>query len=293
MFLRNFWIPVTIFLVVSCVVCLGFRSETEAETTSASPLVAAEKLIRTENYYEAILALQPLLMSDTKSKEQEEALWLAHTLLIKWEKEIIENGAFGKGTHEKIGILNKLGADFDNVEINFGYRYGFLHRLIDAYPDTPKQPIAEYALIQSGYPVPQDIFDKVGNLSEKSEPAEGTLSALHAYIEKYEKTGRAEVYLAYLDIAHIHHGLWAVLTFPDHPYVAMFDTFGTGDPEKDKKLADSHREIALKYYAKFYINPHGFIDSFDYEFYDFNDENGYQLLKRKAEFGWNFILWGC
>ncbi|MDE0482173.1 MAG: hypothetical protein OXI67_06325 [Candidatus Poribacteria bacterium] len=279
MFLRDIWIPVTIFLVVSCVVCLGFRSETEAETISASPLVATEKLIRTENYYEAILALQPLLMSDTKSKEQEEALWLAHTLLVKWEKEIIKNGAFGKDTHQKIGILNKLGADFDNVEINFGYRYGFLHRLIDAYPDTPKQPIIEYALIQSGYPVPQD-FD-------------ASLSALHDYIKKYEKTGRAEVYKAYLDIAHIHHGIWAVLTFPDHPYVAMFDTFGTGDPEKDKKLADSHREIALKYYAKFYINPHGLIDSFDYGFYDFNDENGFQLLKRNAEFGWNFILYGC
>ena len=24
-----------------------------------------------------------------------------------------------------------------------------------------------------------------------------------------------------------------------------------------------------------------------------NDENGYQLLKRKAEFGWDFIFYGC
>ena len=293
MILRHIWIPATIFLVVICVVRPGLRSETEAETTSANPFVAAEKLIRTENYYEAILVLKPLLMSDTKSHEQEEALWLAHTLLIKWEQEIIEKGLWGQDTDQKTGILNKMGADFDNIEINFGYRYGFLHRLIDVYPKTLKLPIAEYALIQSGYPVPQDIFDGVGNLSEKSEPAEGTLSALHAYIEKYEKTGRAEVYLAYLDIAHIHHGLWAVLTFPDHPYVAMFNTFGTGDPEKDKKLADSHREIALKYYAKFYINPHRFTESFDYGLYDFKDENGFQLLKRKAEFGWNFILYGC
>ena len=235
MFLRNIWIPVTIFLVVICVVRPGLRSETDAETTSESPFVAAEILIRTEKHYEAILALQPLLMSNTKSKEQEEALWLAHTLLIKWEKEIIENELWEKDTDQKIGILNQLGADFDNIEINFGYRYGFLQRLIDAYPNTLKKPIAEYALIQSGYPVPQDIFDEVGNLSEKSEPAEGTLSALHAYIEKYEKTGRAEVYRAYLDIAHIHHGLWAAITFFDDPYVAMFGRFGSGDPEKDKK----------------------------------------------------------
>ncbi len=279
MFLRNIWISVTIFLIVSCVVCLGFRSETDAETTFARPFVPAEKLIRTENYYEAILALKPLLMSDVKSKEQEESLWLAHTLLIKWEKEIIENGLWGKDTDEKIGILNQLGADFDNIEINFGYRYGFLRRLIDAYPNTLKQPIAEYALIQSGYPVPRDIDE--------------TLSALHAYIEKYEKTGRAEVYKAYLDIAHIHHGIWAAIIYFDHPYVSMFARFGSGDPEKDKKLADSHREIALKYYAKFHINPHGLTDNIDYENYDVKDGTGYQLLKRNAEFGWNFIFWGC
>ena len=279
MFLRNIWIPVTVFLVTICVVCLGFRSETDAETTFAKPLVAAEKLVGTENYYEAILALKPLLMSDTESKEQEDALWLAHTLLIKWEKEIIENGLWGEDTDHKIGILNQLGADFDNIEINFGYRYGFLQRLIDAYPNTLKQPFAEYALIQSGYPVPRDIDE--------------TLSALHAYIEKYEETGRAEVYKAYLDIAHIHHGLWAAITFSDHPAVLMYGDFGSGDPEKDKKTADSYKEIALNYYAKFYINPHGLTDNIDYESYDVKDGTGYQLLKRNAAFGWFFIFYGC
>lgn len=279
MILRYIWIPVTIFLVVVCLTRPGFRNETNAQTTPVNPLVAAEKLIITDHHYEAILALKPLLMRDTKSKEQEEALWLAHTLMIKWEKNVIENELGKQDTNQKISILNKLGANFDNIEINWGYRYGFLHRLKEAYPNTLKQPIVEYALIQSGYPVPRDI--------------EASLSALHAYIKKYEKTARAEVYKAYLDIAHIHHGLWAAITFSDHDYVGMFDPFGTGDPEKDKKLADSHREIALKYYAKFYINPHGLTDSFDYEFYDFNDENGYQLLKRKAEFGWDFILYGC
>ncbi len=273
MFLRNILLPVSVFLVVICLVRPGFRSETDAETTSACPLDAAEKLITAENYYEAILALKPLLMRDTKSKEQEEALWLAHTLLMKIENHL------GDDEDHKIEILNQLGANFDNIEINFGYRYGFLRRLIDAYPNTPKQPIVEYALIQSGYPVPRDI-DK-------------TLSALHAYIEKYEKTGRAEVYMVYLDIAHIHHGLWAAITFHDHPYVSMFGGFGSGDTEKDKKLADSYREIALKYYAKFHINPHGLTDNFDNENFDFSDETGYQLLKRNAEFGWEFILYGC
>lgn len=59
MSLRNMWIPVTLLLVVSCVVCLGYRSETDAETTAAEPLVEAEKRIEAENYYEAILALKP------------------------------------------------------------------------------------------------------------------------------------------------------------------------------------------------------------------------------------------
>lgn len=245
MILRNFWIPTTILLVVSCVVCLGFRSETDAETIPAKPFAAAEKLIVTENYYEAILALKPLLMSDTKSKEQEDALWLAHTLLIKWEKEIYES--LVKDKDQKIEILNQLGANFDNIEINFGYRYGFLRRLVEAYPNTEKQSFAEYALIQSGYPVPQDT--------------EKALAALHAYIEKYEKTGRAEVYNAYLDIAHIYHGFWAAVTFSDHPAVQMYGQFGSGDPEKDKKTADSYKEIALKYYAKFYINPYGLTDN--------------------------------
>ena len=229
---RNIWIPVTIFLVVICLARPGFRSETDAQTTSVNPLVAAEKRIITENYYEAILALKPLLMRDTKSKEQEDALWLAHTLMIKWEKDTIANELGKQDTNQKISILNKLGAHFDNIEINWGYRYGFLHRLKESYPNTLKEPIVEYALIQSGYPVPQDL--------------EASLSALHAYIEKYEKTGRAEVYKAYLDIAHIHHGIWAATTFTNHPDVAMFGGFGSGDPEKDKKHADPHREIALR-----------------------------------------------
>ncbi len=277
MFLRKIWIPVTLLLVVSCVIFLGYRIETDAETTPANPFAAAEKRIATENYFEAILALKPLLMSDTKSKEQEEALWLAHTLSVKWEKQIYDS--LVKDEDQKIVILNQLGANFDNIEINFGYRYGFLHRLIETYPNTEKQPFAEYALIQSGYPVPQDLVK--------------ALAALHAYIEKYEKTGRAEVYNAYLDIAHIHHGLWAAVTFSDHPAVQMYGQFGSGDPEKDKKTADSYKEIALKYYAKFYINPYGITDNIDYESYDVKDGTGYQLLKRNAEFGWFYIFFGC
>ena len=272
-----------IFAVLMLVVIGGLsfymHSGTDAETTIANPLAEAEKRVSTEKYYEAILALEPLLISDEKSKAQEEALWLAHTLLVKWENLITRSDTWDKDINAKIATLNELGANFANIEINFGYRYGFLQRLIAAYPNSPKQPIAEYALIQSGYPTPL----------HRDKP----LSALHGYIEKYKETGRAEVYLAYLDIAHIHHGFWAACTFPDHDEVAMFVEGGSEDPEKDKKLAASHKEKALKYYAKFYLNPYGLQDKFDYAFYGFKDETGYELLKKNAIFGWQFIFWGC
>lgn len=270
------WRIVILILLIGTGVFLSVRAE-QKHTVDAH-IAAAEKLIIAGNYYEAILALKPLLISDKKSQNQEDALWLAHTLTLKWEQAIIEEGLWGEATDKKIGILNQFGANFDNIEINFGYRFGFLQRLIDTYPNTLKKPIAEYALIQSGYPVPQD--DK-------------TLDALHAYIKKYEKTGRAEVYKAYLDIAHFHHGLWAMTTFSDHPEVTMFGNFGSGDPEKDRKIADRDRDIALEYYAKFYLNPYGLTVGVDYAFYGFKNETGYQLLKRRAAFGWQFLLFGC
>lgn len=273
---KMIWKIVILNLLIGTGVFLSVRAE--QKHTLDPNIAAAEKLIATGSYYDAILALKPLLINDQKSQNQEDALWLAHSLTLKWEHAIIEEGLWGEDTDEKIGILNQFGATFDNIEINFGYRYGFLQRLIDTYPNTLKKPFAEYALIQSGYPVPQD---------------DETLDALHAYIEKYEKTGRAEVYKAYLDIAHFHHGLWAMTTFSDHPEVTMFGNFGSGDLEKDRKLGGPDRDIALTYYAKFYLNPYGLTDGTDYAFYGFNNETGYQLLKRHAEFGWQFLLFGC
>lgn len=273
---KMIWKIVILILLIGAGVFLSVRAE--QKHTLDAHIAAAEKLITAGNYYEAILTLKPLLISNKKSQNQEDALWLAHTLMLKWEQAIIEEELWGEATDEKIEILNQFGANFDNIEINFGYRYGFLQRLIDTYPNTLKKPFAEYALIQSGYPVPQD--DK-------------TLDTLHAYIVKYEKTGRAEVYKVYLDIAHYHHGLWAMTTFSDHPEVTMFGNFGSEDPEKDRKLADRDRDIALEYYAKFYLNPYVLTDGFDYAFYGFKNETGYQLLKRRATFGWQFLLFGC
>lgn len=293
MFLRKYWKPlISVFIVA--IMGVGLYGYSESET----PLVKAEKLILSEKYYEAILALEPSLMSEKKSEAQEQALWLAHQLAKKWElliregywspKSEAEKKYWQKVKAESTPRLNEMvGGDFwAEAMYYFGYDYGFLQRLIDEYPNTPKRPIAEYYLIRKGAVV-------LGYGPE-------AIQAYHAYIEKYEKTGRAEVYMAYLDLAHIHHGIWAALTFPKESDAGMWDGFGYEgsysfqDPEKEKAAAAAHKAEALKYYARFHINPHGLRDNYNgYEVYGFKDETGYELLKKNAIFGWQFIFYGC
>lgn len=135
---KMYWgIVPLIFLIIG--ICAVLH-QINAQTTVDAHIASAEKLITDGNYYEAILALKPLLTSDQKSEAQEEALWLAHTLTLKWEQVIIEGPVLVKNVVGKISTINNFGADFDNGEINFGYRYGFLHRLIDAYPNTQNNP---------------------------------------------------------------------------------------------------------------------------------------------------------
>ena len=288
MFIRKYWKPlISVFIVAIMGISLYGYSESE------TPLAKAEKLILSEKYYEAILALESLLMSGKKSEAQEQALWLAHQLAKKcvpvMQKEYgYSETLFEVKTSEKTRRLDQMvGGDFwDFAMYHYDYGYGFLQRLIDEYPNTPKRPIAEYYLIRKGAVV-------LGY-------GHKTIQAYHAYIQTYEKTGRAEVYMAYLDLAHIHHGIWAALTFPEESSAGMWDGFGYEgeysfqDPEKEKAAAAAHNAKALKYYARFHINPHGLRDNYNgYEVYGFKDETGYELLKKNAIFGWQFILWGC
>ena len=139
----------------------------------------------------------------------------------------------------KVDNLNRLGANFTYFEMagGFLYRYGFLKRLVELYPNSSWCPAAEYYLVQEGDPVPRD--------------AHKTLKALYAYVKKYQKSGLTELYMAYLDIARINHGLWVFLEHPDHDPFGMTDEFSSGNPDKDKELASVHKADALKYYAKF------------------------------------------
>ena len=290
MFLRKHGLFIMVMLVALWGLNFDVCSETDAEITVDPFIAKAEKLISTERYYEAILALEPLLMRDEKSEAQEEALWLAHQLGEKVAEKISneysamqrmsepedlerkrwDRVAFRAAT-KSVKQINSLGAEIFYSEPGdwFFYYDGFLQRLIDRYPETPKRGIAEYYLIFDGLNIPRQE-----NLSL-------TLKTLHAYIEKYEKTGRAEVYKTYLDIAHIHHGLWAALTFPDDPGCAMMSWL---DPKDDTKSAEAHKAEAEKYYLKYHLNPHGLPEP---------EDKGYERLKNKEAFGLEYIIYGC
>ena len=248
------------------VIFFCFNTLTQGFGNTENPLHKAEVLMTELKFYEALIALEPLLTTNQKSEEQEEAHWLANTLcnqlmgsltdefreieLDSLWRQFSDDDELKNYPHpqpsgvalkwEKVATLNRLGADitYSEIGVSYWYHYGFLKRLITLYPNSSWHPAAEYYLIQEGWPVPLDI-DK-------------TLNALHSYIEKYAKSGLAEVYMAYLDIAHINHGLWAVLAHPDNHYSRdpQFK-FVTGDLEKDKLLAVKCKSEALKYYAKF------------------------------------------
>lgn len=68
------FVPVSMCLVF---VVLAFG---EAE----NPLQKAEILMTDGKFYEALFALEPLLTTDEKSADQEEALWLANALCKTW-----------------------------------------------------------------------------------------------------------------------------------------------------------------------------------------------------------------
>lgn len=245
---------------------------------TASPLEKAEVLITELKFYEAVIALEPVLTTDQKSENQEEALWLANMICGRLAEIFMEEYRETSGDikTEKLEVLNRLGADIEwNYFAGYVYGYGFLERLLELYPNSGWAPIAEYYLIKKGYPV--------GALDHDI-----TLKALHAYVMKYAKNGLAEVYMAYLDIANINHGIWAALTYPDEPGPGgnMGDGFVSGDSEKDKKRAAACKAEALKCYAKFIANGHGLEER--------KAALGwYEKLRQNAKSGFGFIMFGC
>ena len=242
----------TFFVIFFYVTTLGMAfAETE------DTLEKAEALITELKFYEAMVALEPLLTNDEKSEAQEEALWLANILCAKLievlDDELVEvnrhrNPGFIRYVElEKKTFLNQLGANIAYSEPGgtFVYHYGFLKRLLELYPNSSWHPVAEYYLIGEGRSVAALDHDIA-------------LKALYTYVKKHAKSGLAEVYMAYLDIAAINHGIWAVLAHPedDPTGLGVIDRYTNGDPEKDNERASICKAEALKYYAKFIVNSY-------------------------------------
>lgn len=223
-----------------------------------SPLEKAETLMTDGKFYEALFALEPLLTTDKKSVNQEEALWLANGLCKTWvhsddfykrwkaDKQRNKEPELWFMEWDKVTILNEWGARivYNHFDASADYQYGFLNCLVMLYPNSSWRPAAEYYLIERGY--------------NEREPVEKSLNAHYAYIKTYAKSSLAEVYMAYLRIAHIHDNLWQILKTPNGTPNDLSIGFISGDPEKDNEDAMKHKAEALKYYAKFIASVGGY-----------------------------------
>ena len=244
----KFFVMIFYFLAVM----LSF-GETEA------PLKKAESLITELKFYEAMIALEPLLMNREKSQAQEQALWIANTLGV----EVAENmtaeqdalrvypdyGSFSaddprtQRIRKKREAVDRLEADIHYSEMAgaYIYRYGFLERLLALYPKSRWAPIAEYYLIHKNRPL-EAVVD-----------VEKTISVLLAYVKKYTNSGYFEVSMAYYDIARLYHGIWADLAYPE---LSPERSDPIGDAANAKERAAFYKTEALKYYAKFIVGDY-------------------------------------
>ena len=216
-------------------------------------LKKSEALMTEGKFYEALAASEPLLTTDQRSESQEQALWQANALCETLVKDRILVNEFEREREnlerrewrdyvlkwEKVALLNQWGAEigYNEIGASYHYHYGFLKQLVERYPNSNRRPSAEYYFIEKRY--------------NELEPVESWLNVLHAYVKKYAHSGIQELYAAYLDIAHINDGFWAVLTYPDGTYSKPFES---GDPTLDKERAAKYKAEALKYYAKVIIS---------------------------------------
>ncbi len=87
---KLYWGLTTLIILIGTGVFLYVKAD-QKHTVDAH-IAAAEELIIDGNYYEALFALKPLLMSDEKSETQEKALWIAHQLGEKITEIFLASG---------------------------------------------------------------------------------------------------------------------------------------------------------------------------------------------------------
>ena len=277
------------FVVVSMFLVFVFLAFGE----TGDVLEKSEVLMADGKFYEALFALEPLLTTDEKSVDQEEALWLANALCRtwvhsndfyeRWEKtkqkkntpEFMYSNGFMQW--DKVITLNQWGARviYEHFNARAEYAYGFLKRLVTLYPESSWRPTAEYYLIEDGY--------------NERESVKKSLNAHYDYIKKYSKSGLTEVYMAYLYIAHVNDNLWQALKSlgESEHYIG----FTSGNTQKDKADAERHQAEALKYYAKFIVSVSGneYKGIFSHQYRETLER--YENLKQDKEWNnWLIIL---
>ncbi len=222
---------------------------TKTLANSIDGFAKSESLIAAGNYYEALIVLEPLIISNEKNIEQEQALWKAnelcqflinsYKLVEEFEKKYSTNSSEEEALKwNKIIKLNALGANigWERIGGAYFYRYGFLKRLIKLYPESSLKLSAEYYLIEKG--------------RNSRKAVEEYLCKLYEYIGKYQNQNIVELYKAYLDIAHINDNLWELLTYPDD----YGKKFLSGDSKLDYNRVQKYKKEALFYYEKIVIS---------------------------------------
>ncbi|KAF0124397.1 MAG: hypothetical protein FD189_2434 [Elusimicrobia bacterium] len=198
------------------------------------------------SYYEAVIALEPLLLGKEMSDAQMEAYYLADRISNKLIGEFLLITEFEKlpstTTYreymkwEKIVRLNRLGAGitYDHMCGCYDYHHAFLRTYLEKYPAGNYAPAAEFYTIRPGR-------------NELSE-VERELKELYAYVKKYPEGRESDK--ARLKIARINDNLWDLL------YHGGWPPFSSGDKARDGARAEECRRTSLSLYKRLLKSRH-------------------------------------
>lgn len=221
--------------ILALSLCTGAYADPDSRNRT---LRASDALFEQGRFTDALLALGPLLKSQTKSTQQEKALWNADRLAGLICDEFFRAVEHAKppqehddwyDTYGPLKQVNQLGAciAWDHYG-GYDYFHVFAKRILREYPNSKHCVSAEYFAIERG-------------LNER-KAVERWLRDLKAYLQKYGDQKVREVALAQLDIAQISDSMWTLVTQPE---------WGTGDAKRDAKDAERFKNQAMKYYVLF------------------------------------------